>query len=234
MPHPCPPGKIRDPVTNRCVKTSKSMKTLKMEIVQEILNFLPPTETNLSCGQFVRIMKNRYGNLDGVIEELRFSVVKSLRAFSYLLRRSQSRIIVHSSMDGDVYTIEDVEDAILIAENADTATKLVNLCKRIAEWKREASLIVEIFGRVLSRVEIAVRTTGLISLDILGNFVSGHDMIFMINNRPFRRSFWTSQLPIWRDDLEHEQRVLQELLLPLHTSVRGFSTQHDRYIEKSR
>jgi hypothetical protein len=181
---PCAPGKIRNPATGRCVSIhgelgkklqmqSEKARQLNMDVVNEIMTYLPPSEKNLSCGQFVSKMEKRYGKLDGVMKELRLSVVKTLEAFKVLLSRTHYIKVSAIRKPGSPIPstmMDRVRIAIQLAKTATSAQDLVDLCKLIPAWKREASAIVEGF-RVFFRRADTFFQTGVRPASFLDNLV---------------------------------------------------------------
>lgn len=178
---PCPPGKVRNPATNRCVKADgavgrklkqqqqqqqtkkKQPPELNMDVVRDIMGFIRPSEAEkrLSCGKFISIMQKRYGKLDGVLKELRYSVVKTLEEFKQRLNDTHyvKQSAIQTAGAGVTEPLRDrVKLAIAAAKKENSAKNLVNICKLVVDWKGEARLIVDQIRALIHRLDVYIRT----------------------------------------------------------------------------
>lgn len=166
-------------------------------------------------------METRYGNLDRVIAELRFSVKKTLEAFKQTLQRTH-----YIKVSGQNPKPEPMRDrvnlAINLAGTARDATALVDLCKLIPEWKREATLIVERVREVIRRADAFVRT-GVRPASFVENLVvqggTGGSMHFMLETPSYQLQQNSAPLKAairrYKQNIVKDEAALPALLQPI-------------------
>jgi hypothetical protein len=203
-----------------------------MDVVQEIMKFMPisASEKKFSCGKFISTMRQRYGSLDSVVTELRFSVVKTLLEFKRRLDATHFIKISAVQVPGTP-TPEPmrnrVNSSIGLARQVPTAAALVDICKLIVDWKRESRLIAERLATLIRRLDTFIRT-GVVPATFLQGVVvnkRNHSMHFRLEDpiaplNPTHQphTYMKKLRRDYRKRLEKDEAALPRLLGPINIS----------------
>ncbi len=196
----CPPGKIVNPATNRCVdrngalgrkivrqtnQPTKNQIHLPQDMLENVWGYLP-----YNCGSFIRDMRAKYGDLNAANKQvkgrLRMIVVQSLEEFKS--RLSESHYINRSFLRDPQMPLAlqvplGIRVAILIREAKSThdMNVLIELCKNIVEMKSEAVSIVAHIRRFVHYLQVFVQT-GAVPQDWVRSLVVPGTSIFNYAN----------------------------------------------------
>lgn len=193
MPKICPPGKIINPVTNRCVSINGPIgkallnnadrpenimqqgTTLPTQMIENIVNYL--SEGKQNCGSVIKMLRTTHLNLQTLSPKLRkqlqASVIKSLKIFHK--RFNATRFLRFAAMKSQAEpnprTIQRrISDTISLAGRTTDPRHLVTYCRKIVEFKKEARQIVDQLRNVVQYID-TYRRTRASQQNYMGNLV---------------------------------------------------------------
>jgi hypothetical protein len=178
MPANCPPGKIINPATNRCVSKNGTIgrKLLKQTQTQtkqppvgtwdlppDVLTEIMEFSRIHNCGTFILDTLVKYPNLDAADaqtkKQLRTVVFRTLMEFRR--RLLTSHYIKRSFMkeaDIRIPLGKRVDSFITRANSTNSMAVLIDMCKQVVLMKREACVIVQRIQQFIQHVQHYVKT----------------------------------------------------------------------------
>jgi hypothetical protein len=243
MPANCPPGKIINPATNRCVSRNgtigrkllkqKQTHTKQPHIAKGIasLNLPPDILAEISdflrvhnCGTFIRDTMVKYPNLDTADaqtkRQLKTVVVRTLEEFRR--RLLTSHYIKRSFMkEGDVNVPmgKRIDAFIKRAKSTKNMDVLIDMCKIVVLMKREASVIVQHVRRFIQYVQDYIRT-GMRPNDLTGNLVVKDSIGFLETTWHFAsRETFKVWVRAYKRNLVKDEEALTNILQPVRVQV---------------
>ena len=189
MPKVCPEGKVLNPLTNRCVSTQSAIgkkilqfterpnttmeknTALPTDLIQAIVSFLP--EKHQNCGQLIKFLKNTKADFQTLsptlIAQLHTSVIKTLTVFMKRVQRT-SLIKLSAMHPHNMPMLQRIKVQIALAKSTLDISLLMNYCRQIVEWKREARQIMRQLHTVIGYID-TYRKTRVAEPNYMGDLV---------------------------------------------------------------